>query len=215
MILRRVALPAGRRAVNNLQWVIVYISLCADHRARARSADDPGALRVVQSSRSSSSRWRSRRQPSESSGCSSTAPIPHRHSERCHPRASAATPCPGSARRARSTTRSSSPTSGRRPGFAMVVLSAALKGIPHGDHRGRARRRGRRVEHLPPHHAADAEPADLDRDGLALHQRDQGVRHHLRDDVRRRPGHVKPGHRLHDVHARPSTAPRRRAQQPP
>src|SRR3954447_15767525 len=54
------------------------------------------------------------------------------------------------------------------------------------------------MEHLPPDHAADAEPADLDRDRLALHQRDQGVRHHLRDD-RGRARHVEPGDRLHDV----------------
>src|SRR3954467_1565517 len=54
------------------------------------------------------------------------------------------------------------------------------------------------MEHLPPHHAADAEPPDLDRDCVALHQRDQGVRHHLRDDG----GGTRHGEardRLHDV----------------
>jgi alpha-glucoside transport system permease protein len=67
-------------------------------------------------------------------------------------------------------------------GFAMVVLSAALKGIPTEIIEAAAST-ARGVEHLPPDHAADAEPADLDRHGLALHQRDQGLRHHLRDDA--------------------------------
>ena len=50
-------------------------------------------------------------------------------------------------------------------GFATVILSAALKGIPHRDHRGGADRRRQRTADLLPDHPADGQPADL---GLAV-----------------------------------------------
>src|SRR5262249_12246177 len=72
------------------------------------------------------------------------------------------------------------------------------QGNPAGDPRGRACGRRKRMAGLLADHGPDVEPAAVDRDDLALHQRHQGVRHHLRDD-RWRPGNVEPRDRLHHV----------------
>ena len=146
-----------------------------------------GSATSAPSRRRSSCRWRSRRPPSGSSGSSSTARTPTSASSTplidafdsgFHPIAWLG----------RSEPRQLRPDLRVRLGVGRLRDGRALRrdqGDSGRDHGGGARRRRGRVEHLPAHHVADAQPAALRRDDLALHQRDQGLRHHLRHDRRR------------------------------
>ena len=83
-------------------------------------------------------------------------------------------------------------------GFAMVIISAALKGVPDEMLRGRAHRRRERVAGLPaahrPHDLAD----DRDRRDDDRHSDPEDLRHRHRDDERQL---QHPGHRHAHVEA--------------
>ena len=66
-------------------------------------------------------------------------------------------------------------------GFAMVVLSAAIKGVSDRPDRGGPHRRRHRAADLPPHHRAVDQGLDPHRGHHHRHRRPEGVRHRLRD----------------------------------
>ena len=70
-------------------------------------------------------------------------------------------------------------------GFAMVVLSAAIKAIPDEIIEAARIDGASRVPGVPPHHGPEHPADDRRRDDLHGHQRAEGVRHRVRHRQRR------------------------------